>query len=238
VIPFIQNIYRFDKRLQDYDTNPKDVITLDKKALRVDYYAKWRIINPKAFFEAVVDNYGAEARLDEIIYSELRVEFGKHTLHNIVSEQRQIIMDRVRDRAHQQLEGNGIAVVDVRIKAADLPKENEEAVYNRMITERERVAKLYRSEGEKKARKIRAAAEREQIEILAEANKKAEEIMGQGDKIAIKTYADTYSKDPEFYAFYRSLEAYKKSLNKNVTLYLTPESSFLNYFQNFKQITN
>lgn len=226
-MPFIQQVLRFDKRLQDYDTNPKDVITLDKKTLRVDYYAKWRIVNPRNFYEALVDKFGAEARLDEMIYSELRVEFGRHDLHEIVSVQRQKIMDMVRDRVDEQLKGSGISIVDVRIKAADLPQENEEAVFNRMITERERVAKRYRSEGEQNSRRIRAEADRQRVEIIAGARKKAQEMMGDGDREATRIYAEAYTQDPEFYAYYRTLEAYSTSLTDEVTLYLSPASRFL-----------
>ncbi len=232
-LPLVQNVITFDKRLLDYDTSPKIVITLDKKTLKVDYFAKWKIIDPLVYFTSVNNELGAKSRLDDIIYSELRVELGSHNLQEIVSEKRNAIMKTVTERSDVQMKRFGIKVVDVRIKRADLPQENEAAVFKRMISERERVAKQYRSEGEQKATKIRAEADRQRIEIIAVAQKESEEIRGEGDEKAIQIYADAYNTDPEFYEFYRSIEAYKNSMKDGMTLYLTPNSRFLKYLNDF-----
>lgn len=230
-LPFIQTVLTFDRRLLDYDTTPKDVITKDKKQLIVDYYAKWRIVDPLMFYTSVRDVNGALSRLEDIIYSELRVEFGSHVLHQIVSEVRDSIMRTVTARADKQMRQFGMSVVDVRIKRADLPKENEESVFNRMITEREREAKKYRSEGEMEAKVIRAKAERDQVVTIAEARRKEREIMGLGDKEAIDIYANAYNADPEFYEFYRSLAAYREALKSDLTVYLTPRSTFFRFLE-------
>lgn len=230
-LPFIQTVLTFDRRLLDYDTTPKDVITKDKKQLIVDYYAKWRIIDPLKFYTSVRDVNGALSRLEDIIYSQLRVEFGSHVLHEIVSEVRDPIMRTVTARADRQMRDFGMSVVDVRIKRADLPKENEESVFNRMITEREREAKKYRSEGEMEAKVIRAHAERNQAVTIAEARKREREIMGLGDKEAIDIYANAYNADPDFYEFYRSLVAYREALRSDLTIYLSPRSTFFRFLE-------
>ncbi len=230
-LPFIQTVLRFERRLLDYDTEPKSVITKDKKALMIDYYAKWRIEKPLLFFTSVRDVRGAISRLDDIIYSELRVEFGSHLLHEIVSTARHEIMRKVTARSDKQLRQFGIEVRDVRIKRADLPQENEDSVFKRMIAERQREAKKYRSEGEMEANVIRAQADRQRTVTLADAQRREREIMGAGDKEAIEIYANAYNADPEFFEFSRSLDAYRKALRRELTIYLTPRSTFFRHLE-------
>jgi membrane protease subunit HflC len=230
-VPFLQQVTIFEDRLLEYDAEPKEIITKDKKTLVVDNYSKWKIIDPKRFYETVRNETGALARLDDIVYSELRIELGRHTLTDIVASQRGEIMKKVTHKSDQKAREYGIEVKDVRIKRADLPVENAKAIYGRMKAEREREAKRYRSEGEEEAAKIRAEADKQKTIILAEAYKKAQKIKGEGDASAIKIFAQALEKDPEFYAFYRTLEAYKESLKDKTTLILSPNSEFLRYLK-------
>jgi membrane protease subunit HflC len=209
-VPFIQQLTFFEKRILEYDSSPAEILTQDKKNLVVDNYAKWKIVDPLKFYQTVRNEYGAQSRLDDIIYAQLRVQLGLHTLTEVVSEKRHVIMENVTAKSNELAKDYGIEVVDVRVKRADLPPENEKNVYGRMNAERERQAKKYRSEGQEEAQKIRALADREKTIILAEAYKKAEESKGEGDALATKIYADAYQQDPQFFSFIRSIEAYKK----------------------------
>ncbi|MEO6667142.1 MAG: protease modulator HflC, partial [Nitrospiria bacterium] len=202
-IPSIQNVVYFDKRLLDYDAASQDVITTDKKSLLIDNFAKWRIKDPLKVYEAFQTQQAALARLDDIIYSELRVELGRHTLTEIISKTRADIMSLVTTRANEKAAAYGIEVEDVRVKRADLPEQNEKAVFMRMQAEREQEAKRYRSEGAEEAQKIRSGAEKEREIILAEAYKTAQGLMGGGDGQAFKTYAKAYRQDPDFFEFTR-----------------------------------
>lgn len=231
MIPMLQETRFFDKRILDYDAAPAEILTKDKKNLLVDNYAKWRIIDPLKFMTTVKDESGAQARLDDIIYSELRIELGRHTLHEVLSETRGEIMETVTKRTNEKFMDYGIEVRDVRIKRADLPPENAKAIYGRMQAERERIAKQYRSEGQEEAIKIRAETDREKVILLAEAYREEQKIKGEGEAMAIKIYADAVQSDPEFYAFVRSLDAYKKSLKDKTTVILSPESEFLRYLK-------
>ncbi len=230
-VPFVQNVIYFDKRLLDYDTTSQDVITQDKKTLLLDNFAKWRIKDPLKVYEAFQTQQAALGRLDDIIYSELRVELGRHDLAEIVSTARSTIMETVTARANVKAAAYGIEVDDVRIKRADLPEQNEKAVFTRMEAEREREAKRYRSEGAEEAQKIRSEAEKEREIILAEAYKISQTAMGEGDAKAFRIYAQAYQKDVEFFEFMRTMEAYKKALNKETTLVLSPDSEFLKYLK-------
>ncbi|HXC61735.1 MAG TPA: protease modulator HflC [Nitrospiria bacterium] len=230
-IPFIQNVIHFDKRLLDYDTTSQDVITQDKKTLLLDNFAKWRIKDPLKVYEAFQTQQAALGRLDDIIYSELRVELGRHDLVEIVSTARSKIMETVTARANVKAAVYGIELDDVRIKRADLPEQNEKAVFTRMEAEREREAKRYRSEGAEEAQKIRSEAEKEREIILAEAYKISQTTMGEGDAKAFRIYAQAYQKDVEFFEFMRTMEAYKKALDKETTLVLSPDSEFLKYLK-------
>ncbi len=230
-IPFIQEVIQFDKRLLDYDSDPQDVVTKDKKTLVIDNFAKWRIVDPLRFYEAFRTEQAARSRLDDIIYSELRVDLGLQDLSEIISKNRSEIMATVTRITNKAAMEYGIEIVDVRIKRADLPEENERAVFNRMQAERGREAKRYRSEGEEAAQRVRSEAEKEKEILLAEAYKKQQQLMGQGDAEAFRIYAEAYGKDPKFFEFVRSMEAYKKVLNQGTTLVTTPQSEFFKYMQ-------
>ena len=233
-VPFIEEVRFFDKRLLDYDVPPQDVITLDKKTIRIDNYGKWKIVDPLKVYEAFQTQQRALNRLDDIIYSELRVELGRHTLSEIVSENRTELMANVTKAAGDKATPYGIEILDVRIKRADLPDQNEKAVFARMQAEREREAKLYRSQGEEEAQKIRSSAEKEREILLADADKTAQELMGDGDAAAFAIFSEAYKKDPDFFAFTRSMEAYKKTMDDKAMLVISPDSEFFKYLKKSK----
>ena len=229
-IPFLQQVMHFEQRILAYDAAPAEILTKDKKNLVVDNYSKWQIANPLKFYQTVKTIEGAQSRLDDIIYAQLRVELGVHTLTEVVSEKRSELMKKVTQKSNQLAADYGIKVVDVRIKRADLPPENERHVFDRMRAEREREAKRYRSEGKEQAMKIRAAADRERAIILAQAFQQAEQIKGQGDEEAIKIYAKSIRQDPEFYAFIKSMEVYQKGFDKKTQLVITPSHPLMKFF--------
>jgi len=228
-IPFIQNVVFFEDRLLVYDAAPTEIITKDKKTLIVDNYARWRIIDPLMFLQTVRDLNGAQARLDDIIYSELRVDLGLFDMSEIVSERREGIMKRVTEISNEKANTYGIEIVDVRIKRVDLPPENEKYIFDRMKAERERIAKQYRAEGQEESAKIIAETEREKTVILAEAYKTAQTLKGEGEAESIRIYAESFNQDPEFYKFYRTLEAYRKTFIDKTTVLLSTDSDFLKY---------
>ena len=230
-IPFIQDITRFDKRLLDYDAAPEDVITKDKKTLSIDNFAKWRIIDPLKVFQAFGSQRAAKRRLHDIIYSELRVELGRHDLSEIVSQTRADVMRVVTQRSNEKALVYGIEIQDVRIKRADLPEQNEKAVFARMQAERERQAKQYRAQGAEEAQKIRSEAEKDREILLAVAYKTSEELRGSGDAKAFKAYAKAYRKGPKFFEFTRTMEAYKKSFGDKSTIVMGPDSEFFKYLK-------
>ena len=230
-VPFIQQLTFFEDRLLDYDAAPAPVITRDKKNLVVDNYAKWQINDPLKFLQTVQDEAGAQARLDDIIYSKVREQLGLHDLVEVIATKREAIMRAVTAASHEASTAYGIAVIDVRIKRADLPPENAQAVYGRMRTEREREAKRYRSEGQEEALKIRAESEKQQTIMLAEAYEQAQAIRGEGDAAAMRIYAEAFQHDPDFFSFTRTLEAYRKSLKGKTTLLLPPQMDFLKYLR-------
>lgn len=230
-MPFIQEVTYFDKRLLDYDTQAQDVITQDKKTLLLDNYAKWRIIDPLKVYQNFQTQRGALQRLNDIIYSELRVELGRHDLLEIVADHRAELMKIVTQRSHEKASAYGIEIQDVRIKRADLPEQNEKAVFARMQAERERQAKQYRAEGAEEAQKIRSEAEKDREIILAQAYKESEELRGAGDAKAFKVYADAYRQDTHFFEFTRTMEAYKKTFKDKSTLVMSPDSEFLHYLK-------
>lgn len=233
-IPFIQNVVFFEDRLLIYDALPTEIITRDKKTLILDNYARWKIKNPLLFLQTVRDLNGAQARLDDIIYSELRVDLGKFDMSEIVSQKRTEIMGTVTQRSNEKSMEYGINITDVRIKRADLPPENEQNIFARMEAERERIAKQYRAEGQEESAKIIAETEREKTVILAEAYKEAQQLRGEGEAEAIKIYAESFNQDPEFYQFYRSLESYQNSLNQNTTILLSPDNEYIKYLKNIQ----
>jgi len=228
-IPFIQNVVFFEDRLLVYDAAPTEIITKDKKTLIVDNYARWKIIDPLKFLQTVRDLNGAQARLDDIIYSELRVDLGLFDMSEIVSEKREGIMKRVTEISNEKSNTYGIEIVDVRIKRVDLPPENEKFIFDRMRAERERIAKQYRAEGQEESAKIIAETEREKTVILAEAYKTAQTLKGEGEAESVKIYAESFNQDPEFYKFYRTLEAYRNTFKDKTTVLLSTDSEFLKY---------
>jgi membrane protease subunit HflC len=228
-LPFIQNVVFFEDRLLVYDAAPTEIITKDKKTLIVDNYARWKIIDALKFLQTVRDLNGAQARLDDIIYSELRVDLGLFDMSEIVSERREGIMKRVTEISNEKAGIYGIEIVDVRIKRVDLPPENEKFIFDRMRAERERIAKQYRAEGQEESAKIIAETEREKTVILAEAYKIAQTLKGDGEAESIKIYAESFNQDPEFYKFYRTLEAYRKTFKDKTTVLFSTDSEFLKY---------
>ncbi|MCF6237565.1 MAG: protease modulator HflC [Candidatus Marinimicrobia bacterium] len=233
-IPFIQSATIFEKRLLEYDSAPNTILTADKKNLTLDNYAQWRILDPLKFMQTMRTQALAQPRLDDIIYSALRVQLGTHLMHEIVSTMRDSLMHKVTQNANVTAGDFGIEIVDVRIKRADLPRENEQAVFERMAAERQRMAKQFRSEGKEEAVKIRAETDKDRQIILADAYKQAQEVRGEGEARAIKIYADAYQRDPSFYEFVRTMDAYKKVFDEKTKLVLTPESDFFRYLKKMK----
>lgn len=225
------SIIKFEKRLLQYDAQPREIITRDKKTLILDNYARWRIVDPVQLLRTVRDENGAQTRIDDIIYSELRVETASHDQIEIIAQQREGIMRRVTERCNEKAGEYGIEIQDVRIKSADLPKENENSVFQRMVAERERQAKKYGSEGQSEATRIRAEADKESKIIISEAYKTSEILKGEGDSKSIRIYAEAYSKDPDFYSFLRTLEIYRKALNTRTTGVFSTQSELFNLFE-------
>lgn len=230
-LPGIQNVLHFDKRLLAYDAAPKEILTKDKQQLVVDNFSRWRIRDPLQFYRTVRNEAGAQSRLDDVIYSIVRENLGRHTLREIMNEKRTEVMAEVTKESDAKARDYGIEVADVRIKRADLPEKNELNVFNRMRTERERLAKKFRAEGDEEARKIRSESDK-QVQILtAEARKQAEITRGQGDAQAVKIFADANGRDLEFYQLVRTLEAYRNSITEGTTLILSPNSEFFRYLK-------
>lgn len=228
-IPLVQNVLHFENRILEYDAAAAKVITADKKHLVVDNYARWKIIDPLKFYETVRNEFGGQARLDDIVFSEIREELARHTLTEIISLQREAIMDTVGKRCDEKAREYGIQVIDVKIKRADLPEEVTHSVYARMKAERERIAKKYRSEGEEESVKIKAQADKERTVLLADSYRHAQELKGKGDAEAIKIYAQALEEDPEFYSFLRTLEVYRKALVGGTTMVLSSDSELFQY---------
>ncbi len=224
-LPFpIQEKITFDDRLLEYDSPPEEILSKDKKSLIVDNYVRWKIVDPLQFLKTVQAIPTAKSRMDDIVYSELRRELGTHDMVEIITENREEIMDVITKESNSATLDYGISVVDVRIRRVDLPAENEASIYARMEAERKRQANKFRSEGEEEARKIRAATDRDKTIILADAYKEAERIRGEGDAKAVQVYARSYSSDPKFYEFVRTLDTYKKVVDDKTTLVLPSDS--------------
>ena len=226
-LPFIQNVVYFDARILDYDARPAEALTSDLKSMVLDNYARWKIVDPLRFYRTMRTEANAQARLDAVIYSQIRAHIGRHTLTEVVNDKRTAIMDSVTEKTSQQMAEFGIKIVDVRIKRTDLPAENQRAIFDRMRAERERQATQYRSEGSEESTKIRSEADKERALILAEANKKSQVLRGEGDAEAARIYAEAFSRSPEFFSFQRGLEALRKSLGDNTRMVLTPDSPLL-----------
>lgn len=229
--PFVQKVVYFDKRLLIYDATPSVIITKDKKNLVVDNYARWRITDPLKYFQTMRNETGAQARLDDIIFSNVREELGRRNLIEIVAESRAELMEKVTEKTNIKAKEYGIEVIDVRIKRADLPLENERAVFERMRAERQREAKKYRSEGEERALGIRAQADKEKTIIISEAQRKSQVIKGQADAIATRLYASAYNQDPDFFYFLKTMEAYKVAIDEDDILIVSPDAEFFRYMK-------
>lgn len=232
--PLIQNVRYFDKRILTYDApEPERFITSEKKPVLVDAFVKWRIVDAKQYYISVQgDETRAHIRLSQTVNAGLREEFGRRTVHEVVSGEREKIMDEVRIKADADARAIGVQIVDVRLKRVDLVQEVSESVYRRMETERKRVANELRSKGAADAEKIRADADRQREIIIAEAYRDAQRIKGEGDARATALYAQAFGQNPEFYAFYRSLEAYRASFrNKGDMLVIEPNSEFFKYLK-------
>ncbi len=230
-IPFIQNIEVFDRRVLDFDVPPEEVIASDQKRLVVDSFARYRIVDPLKFFQSVGNEAVVRTRLAPIINAGVRRALGNVPLAQIVSGERVALMTAIRKIVNTETKDFGIEIVDVRIKRTDLPEENSQAIFRRMQTERERAAKELRAEGDEEGQKVRARADRDKVVLIAEARKKAQIIRGEGDGEAVRIFAEAFGKDVEFFAFYRSMEAYREALGSDdTTMVLSPDSEFFRFF--------
>jgi len=238
-IPFIQNVVFLDRRILSLDPQPEEVIASDQKRLIVDAYARFKIIDPLKFYVSVGNEMVARSRLATIINSRLRSVLGKHSLATLLSEDRTKQMAVIQDGVNTEAEKFGITIIDVRIKRADLPQANSEAIYKRMQTEREREAKEFRARGAEMAVTITSTADKEVTVLLANAKKQSEIMKGEGDGQRNKIFANAFGKDPEFFSFYRAMQAYEKALiGGETSLILSPDSDFFKFFGSSGLIKN
>lgn len=229
--PFVQNVEYFDKRVLGYDAQSEEVILGDQKRLVVDAFVRYRIVDPLLFFQSVGSEEIAKNRLGAILNASIRQVLGQVPLVTVLSGERATLMREIRGLVNRASTGFGVDVIDVRVRRADLPEENSQAIFRRMETEREREAKEFRAQGEQESQIIRSRAERERTVLLAEAERDATIARGEGDADASKIFADAFQRDPEFYAFYRSLQAYSLALKQgDTTMVLSPDSEFFRYF--------
>jgi membrane protease subunit HflC len=230
-LPFIQQVEFFERRVLDYDAGSVELVLGDQRRLVVDAFARYRITDPLRFRQSVGNEVAFRGRLEPITFSALRSVLGEVSLFTILSDDRSRLMRRIAEEANTALRQFGVEVIDVRIKRADLPTENQEAIFLRMQTEREREARELRAQGEEIAQRIRARADRERRVLIAEAGQEAEQIRGRGDAIAIATFAEAFGQDPAFFGFYRSMQAYRNSLADEATSFvLSPDSDFFRFF--------
>jgi modulator of FtsH protease HflC len=230
-LPFIQDVVYYDNRVLDAEPPTEEVIASDQKRLVVDGFARFRIADPLLFYKSVGTEVGARPRLNSIISASLRRVLGNVTLAAVLSAERSNIMKTITEETRVQAKPFGIDVLDVRLRRADLPEENNQAVYARMQSERQREAQEFRAQGDEFAQRIRATAERERTVIIAEAQRQSDILRGQGEAESTTTYADAFGKDKDFFTFYRSMQAYRTALDgHNTTLVLTPDSEFFRYF--------
>ena len=223
--PFVQTVHRFDKRVLAVDSPPAEYLTLDRKRLVVDFVARWRITEPLAFFTSVATEDGAKARIEDIVVSGLRQAISSQDFAPVTSEQREPTMEAVANAARARTQAFGIDLIDVRIKRADLPREVQQSVFARMVAERERISKRYRSEGEEEAAKLRAETDKQREIILAQAYERAQRLEGEGDAGATTVYASAYEQNPRFYFFIRTLEAYDDILTPETLLVLPADTA-------------
>ncbi len=230
-IPVIQDLVYIDKRILNLDAPPEEIIASDQKRIIVDAFARFKIIDPLKFYITVGNENGARSRLSTIINGRIRGVLGKEELATLVSKERGRLMSQITKDVNNEAKQFGIEVIDVRIKRADLPKANSDAIYKRMQTERQREAKEFRAQGAEVAQTIKSKADKEVTIILAEANKKGQILKGEGDGQRNKIFANAFGRDPKFFAFYRSMQAYEKSLiGKDTSLILSPDSEFFKFF--------
>ena len=238
-IPFIQNVVYLDRRILSLDPPPEEVIASDQKRLIVDAFARFKIVDPLKFYISVGNERVARSRLATIINSRLRSVLGKQSLATLLSQDRAKQMALIQEGVNNEAEKFGIEIIDVRIKRADLPQANSEAIFRRMQTEREREAKEFRARGAEMAVTITSTADKEVTVILANAQKQSEIMKGEGDGTRNKIFADAFGQDPDFFAFYRAMQAYEKALiGGETSLILSPDSEFFKYFGNIKPNTN
>jgi modulator of FtsH protease HflC len=231
-VPFIDSVIYIDKRILDLESPSQEVIASDQKRLVVDAFARYRIMDPLKFYQTVGEN-GANSQLAILLNSALRSVLGGATLVDVVRNMREQLMSQVRQQLDHEAQQFGIQVVDVRIRRADLPEQNSQAVYQRMQTERQREAAEFRAQGSQKSQEIRAKADRDVTVLLADATSQSEQVRGQGDSERTRIFADAYNRDPDFFAFYRSMQAYEKSMQHGDTrLVLRPDTDFFRFFSN------
>ena len=234
-MPFIQNVVFLDKRVLNLDTPPEEVIASDQKRLIVDAFARFQIVDPLKFYISVGNERVARSRLSTIINSRIRNVLGQQELQTLLSEDRSKQMALIQQGVNNEAENFGIKIVDVRIKRADLPQANSDAIFRRMQTEREREAKEFRAKGAEMAVTITSTADKEVTVILADAQKKSEIMKGEGDGLRNKIFADAFGRDPEFFGFYRAMQAYQKALiGGETSMILSPDSEFFKFFGNIK----
>ncbi len=233
-LPFVQNVIEYEKRVLEVDPPAESLLLSDQKRVVVDAFARYRIADPLRFFQAIQTEQRARTRLAPVINSSLRRVLGNVTLLTVLSDERKRIMVDIHSEVNEVARRFGMEVVDVRLRRADLPEQAAQAIYARMRSEREREAREARAQGFEKAQQIRAAADRERTVLIAEAQKESEFTRGEGDRTAVKIYADAYSRDPEFYRFWRSMQAYRNALSsEDTTMVLSPDSEFFRYFGSF-----
>ena len=234
-LPLIQNVVRYDVRILEYDLPIEEVIAVDKKRMLIDSFTRFKITDPLEFYKTVGTESSVRNRLNSNVISSLRRVVGRVTLEELLSEERSNIMENIKVEVNNEASRFGMEVVDVRIRRADLPEANSQAIYERMISERVREAKEFRAKGSEIAQKIRAEADKERTVILAEATKKSEILRGEGESQSVNIYANAFQQDPEFYSFYRSMQAYGNVLGEDgTTMILSPDSEFLEFFNNSK----
>lgn len=234
-IPFIQEVNRYDKRILNHDLDSREIIAADQKRVIVDAFAKFQITNPLLFKQTVETESRMRERLNTNLDAKLREVIGTVPLSALLSAKRDNIMTRIREHVNKKVQDFGIEVVDVRIRRADLPKENSQAIYRRMQTEREQEAREFRATGEQDKLEIMSDADRQAKVIIAEAERDAEQLRGEGDATATKIFAESFGKDTDFFAFYRSMQAYQKSLNgSDTSLVISPDSEFMKYFSKMR----
>jgi membrane protease subunit HflC len=232
-MPFVHTVHRFDRRVLATDATPAEYLTLDKKRVVVDYVARWRIADPLAFFTSVRTREGARARIEDIVFSELRRELASQDFAPVTSELREPTMAAVAQSSRERLGSFGIALIDVRIKRADLPTEVQQSVFARMVAERSRIAKRYRSEGEEEAAKLRGETDKQRDILLAQAYEQSQRLRGEGDAVATTIYASAYERDPRFYLFVRTLEAYDEMLTPETLLVLPGDAAMFRLLSHF-----